>query len=327
MTVTPELEPSREDMTPSIVRVQGSSKIVLQNVLVIGEARVYTCPGNPDDICPEAGAWVEIAGDSANVAIKSSEIANCRRTCVQTGGTGLTITDNTFHDSLGGHFIGTIASGVTIRGNRFDRALDPDCAGLACPRGPQGGQHIRISGGAPWTIERNRFGLNQDAASVRVEPIANPTPVRDVLIASNIFDAMAQGLSGIEIVAAAREQFVPVNSKVVNNTIITRSSAVKLGDGWEKWDAAKRPIIANNIFKSIASVFCGRGKFSDNLSMGSEACPGDEIGQANLDAQFRPTASSLLVIDQADPLFAPARDYFGRARVGAPDRGAIEYRP
>jgi hypothetical protein len=42
---------------------------------------------------------------------------------------------------------------------------------------------------------------------------------------------------------------------------------------------------------------------------------------------YAPTAQAVDVVDQADPRYAPSTDYFGLARVGRPDRGAIEYHP
>jgi hypothetical protein len=44
-----------------------------------------------------------------------------------------------------------------------------------------------------------------------------------------------------------------------------------------------------------------------------------------LDADGRPTASSTMVIDLADPALAPSIDIDGTARVGPPDIGAYEF--
>ena len=51
------------------------------------------------------------------------------------------------------------------------------------------------------------------------------------------------------------------------------------------------------------------------------------VGDAKLDFRGRPTAASTLVIDQADPAYAPSRDLLDHRRVGPPDIGAFEYIP
>ena len=46
-----------------------------------------------------------------------------------------------------------------------------------------------------------------------------------------------------------------------------------------------------------------------------------------LDAHARPTATSVALIDRADPRFAARLDLRSHARVGPPDIGAYEYLP
>jgi hypothetical protein len=52
----------------------------------------------------------------------------------------------------------------------------------------------------------------------------------------------------------------------------------------------------------------------------------DVVGDPLLSARERPTAASVLVIDKANPLYAPIFDLLGHRRRGPPDIGAYEYR-
>ena len=49
------------------------------------------------------------------------------------------------------------------------------------------------------------------------------------------------------------------------------------------------------------------------------------MGDPLLNARERPTAASVLVIDKANPLYAPVFDLLGHRRRGPPDIGAYEY--
>jgi hypothetical protein len=51
----------------------------------------------------------------------------------------------------------------------------------------------------------------------------------------------------------------------------------------------------------------------------------DIVGDPLLNARERPTAASVLVIDKANPLYAPVFDLLGHRRRGPPDIGAYEY--
>ena len=52
----------------------------------------------------------------------------------------------------------------------------------------------------------------------------------------------------------------------------------------------------------------------------------DAVGDPLLSDRDRPTAASELVIDKANPLYAPIFDLSGHRRRGPPDIGAYEYR-
>jgi hypothetical protein len=83
--------------------------------------------------------------------------------------------------------------------------------------------------------------------------------------------------------------------------------------------------VANNILSRVIESSCGRGRFVSNLVLSGAACAQDRTGDANLDANTAaPTAQSSLVVNKADPRYAPKTDFYGRQRRGLPDLGAIE---
>ena len=119
---------------------------------------------------------------------------------------------------------------------------------------------------------------------------------------------------------------MPQNVSIVNNTILSgRISGLRLGDPYSSLPEPQRPLVANNIFGVMADVNCVDGRFADNLMQKGGVCDdSDATGSANLNDQDAPTPRSTLVVNLADPAYAPATDMFGHARTGAPDLGAIE---
>jgi hypothetical protein len=187
---------------------------------------------------------------------------------------------------------------------------------------------IHIMGGGPWTIVGNRFGnIEGGAAQVYANPgITNDVnPVHDVLIASNIFD----GHGGIAVRIGIGEKSgtpPPKNVKLVNNTILSgKLDAVFLTTGWAQVPVAERPLVANNILSAVSTSNCGRGRFVKNVLLQGPTCAKDRVGNPRLNAKTAaPTKKSGLVVNKADPRFAPKTDFYGRRRNGLPDIGAIE---
>jgi hypothetical protein len=204
----------------------------------------------------------------------------------------------------------------------FDRAL----------RGAHGNHNdlIQIMGGGPWTIVGNRFGQRQGgAAQIFVSPgIRNRSnAIHDVSILSNLFT----GKMGFALqVAGGQKSGIgpPINVRIVNNTILSGTqSALRLSDTFGALEPAKRPLVANNIFAVSNGGFCRQARVFKNLVEKGRPCEGDRQGSAKLGADEGPTRQSLLVINGGDRRFAPPTDFFGKGRVGAPDLGAIEFRP
>jgi hypothetical protein len=190
-------------------------------------------------------------------------------------------------------------------------------------------EFIHVHGGTTWVVERNSFGQNNAGLSaVKFEPGAKMPQFRNVLVQNNLFRAKGFGRIGVGIKAASRAHpdKLPYNVKIIHNTIITRKSGVALSDGWDRWERSLQPIIANNVMNVFAAPFNTRGRLFSNVAELGTVVPGVDIGPLNLSANLSPSASSTLVIDRADPLYAPDRDYYNNARVRAPDLGAIEYR-
>jgi parallel beta helix pectate lyase-like protein len=189
-------------------------------------------------------------------------------------------------------------------------------------------EFIHVHGGTTWMVERSSFGQNNiGSASVKFEPNRMLPQIRNVTIRNNLFNApQGPGRTGVSIKAFRNLAKLPKNVLIVNNTIFGSKTGVVLPGGWDKWDRSLHPIIANNAMAEFAAPFNTRGRLFSNLAERGTVVPGVEIGRLHLNANLSPSASSKLVIDLADPLYAPGTDYFNRARVGSSDRGAIEYR-
>jgi Right handed beta helix region len=306
VTVTP---PGSQRAT---VQVAGSSNITLDGLLVDGRTET-------------AGAWIVTDPTDSQVTVSNSEITNCGATgrCIGPGARGLQILHDNFHDCLDCDFIRGQAGGqTTIADSTFDRAVP----------GPCGCNHndiIQTLGGGPWTIVRNRFGEQlKGGAPVFVTTSTNnrTNRVHDVTVASNLFISGTSGYFAVSITEGGIPG-PPLNVSVVNNTILTGSTAaVRLGPPWAGVPRDQQPLVANNIFaRSTTNGLCAEARTGHNLVESGQACPGDVVGPANLDANGAPTKASTLVIDKADPAFAPATDLYGHPTGKAPDIGAIEY--
>jgi hypothetical protein len=210
--------------------------------------------------------------------------------------------------------------GGVIRYNHMDHAL---------PAGD--GNHndfIQIGDGGPWTIDGNWFGVRTGgAASIWVDSI-NKGVIHDVLIQNNVLTGHYVGQDvGIFVAGDDREvALLPSNVRVLNNTVTSGLlNSLRFGAAYATIPVDQRPFVANNVGDRLRGM-CDRIRSEDNVFADGEACsPSDAIGDAALDANGAPTAASTLLLGRADPLAAPPTDYFGCARPGAPDIGAIEH--
>jgi hypothetical protein len=118
---------------------------------------------------------------------------------------------------------------------------------------------------------------------------------------------------------------LPRNVTVINNTVISGlSNSLRFGQNYASLPVDQRPLVVNNTGERLVGM-CGRIRTSHNVFDVGDACgPSDVIANPHLDANGNPTAASTLLIDRGDPS-APALDFFGFARVGLPDIGAIEF--
>jgi hypothetical protein len=169
--------------------------------------------------------------------------------------------------------------------------------------------------------------MDEGAAQVYANPgLTNKSdPIRDLLIASNIFTgkgglAIRIGVGQVSLTPA------PKNVRIINNTILSgRISAIFFPPSWDPIPAAARPLVANNILHSVDPGNCRRGRFIKNLVLVGPSCPRNLRGDAKLDlATAAPTKRSSLVVNKADRRYAPKTDFYDHQRNGPPDLGAIE---
>jgi len=301
--------------TAEIAVKAASQKIVIDRVLVDGRSE-------------EVGAFIRTTRDTSDVTIQNSAFTNCGRagTCVRPGATNLRVIGNRFYDCRSCTFIKGGGNGALVRRNAFDLAHNVGCTGgtATCPHNDL----IQIMGGGPWTIVGNRFG-NYFAGAAQV--YANPgltntsNPIHDLLIASNIF-AGDNGGFGIRVGVGEKSTTPPpTNVRIVNNTILSgQLSSVFLTTSWDQVPVAERPLVANNILRSVHTS-CARGRFIGNLVLDAPSCPHDRVGDPKLNARTKaPTTRSKLIVNRADGRYAPKTDFYGHRRKGRPDIGAIE---
>jgi hypothetical protein len=307
--------------TAKIAIVGSSQRIVIDRVLVDGRDEAV-------------GAFISTELTTADITVSNSSLTNCGKgkVCVWPNAQNLRIVRNRFDDCRSCDFIRGGGKGALIQGNSFGLTRNVECTGgvQACPHN----NHIQIMGGGPWTIVGNSFGTYQSGpAQLYVNPgVSNDNnPIRDVLVASNLF--VADSGVGVRIGVGGKSPTPPPSDvRVVNNTILTGTvstgGAVLLHNGWDQVPPDQRPLFANNIFGKFGSANCALGRFVGNLVAQGGPCGQDSRGNPKLDPETHgPTAASLLVIDKATPSYAPETDYYGRPRQGPPDLGAIEFVP
>lgn len=252
----------------------------------------------------------------------------------------VTVEDNWFHDCFGCDFIhGRFGSNLTIRRNRFERALP--CRFRLFGRARCGHQDlIALFGAGRWLrVEGNYFGVYKYGGA----QLYLTGPIDHVSIANNLFVGTDPRLPGYRsrmalIVGAKSSERLPRFVEVVNNTILTGFKRI---DGYEGslrisrayryggYSRRERPLIVNNVIALLRTwgrvCFGARGSISNVIVRGHRCSRSDRGGPAHLDRRGRPTSRSRLLIDRASRRHAPRRDIKGRRRVGAPDIGAYEY--
>jgi hypothetical protein len=313
VTVTPS-----GDERAVVALTDSSRSIVLDGLLIDGRDE-------------HVGAGVIADETVSDVTVRGSEITNCGRgsRCLGMSRTpNVKVIGNAFHDCLSCDFIRN-ATGMTIRGNTFDRAVHGSCIedGTPCPHN----DIIQIVGGGPWLIANNRFGDRQGgAASIYISPGINNegSPIRDVTIKSNLFISSV-GSFTIKIAGGAAATSGSIGKvSIVNNTVMSGTvGSLAIEPGWEAVPSPERPLVANNIFRTMRSTTCTRAVFVANVvQLGHARCNGLRKVNPALNARGGPTKASTAVVNKADPHYAPPTDYYGRYRNGRPDIGAVEFR-
>jgi hypothetical protein len=251
----------------------------------------------------------------------------------------VTVEDNWFHDCYGCDFIhGRFGSNLTIRRNRFERALP--CSFRLLGRARCGHQDLIALFAGRWLrIEGNYFGVYKYGGA----QVYLTGPVDHVSVANNLFVGTDARLPGYRsrialIVGAKGSERLPRFVEIVNNTIMTGFKRI---DGYEGslrisrayryggYSRRERPLIVNNVIALLRTYgrvcFGVRGSLSNVIVRGHGCSRSDRVGPPHLDRRGRPTARSRLLIDAASRRHAPPRDMKGRRRAGAPDIGAYEY--
>jgi hypothetical protein len=284
---------------------------------------------------------------SRNVRIRRSNFTHCGDRSVEWSNCVMlfrrtqhvTVEDNWFHDCFGCDFIhGRFGSNLTIRRNRFERALP--CRFRLLGRARCGHQDlIQLFAGKFLRVERNHFGVYKYGGA----QLSLTGPIDHVSIANNVFAGTDRRVQGYRsrmalVIGVKGSDRLPRFVEVVNNTILTgfrrtdgyagslrMSRAYRYGG----YSRRERPLLVNNVIALLRTwgrvCFGARASISNVVLDGRRCSRSDEVGPVYLDRRGRPTRRSQLLIDTANPGHAPRHDMTGRPRGRAPDIGAYEY--
>ncbi len=311
------------------VKVYGSRHIELHDVLITAARTRYR-------------ATVQVP-DSDHVVIRRSEFRHCGdrsplfSNCLhlQQRARHVTVVGNWFHDCRGCDFIhGRFGYGLTLRGNRFERALPCGMNRHRC--GHQ--DLVSLFSGHQLRIERNTFGVYKLGAA----QLYLIGAVDRVSIVNNVFRGTDPRLPGYRarvaiIIGSRGTTRVPRRVRVVNNTILTGArridgyaASIRMSGVYWKLQRRKRPLLANNVIGLVEDPHhvCSVARTAvSNVVLRGVACRGfNRVGRAHLDAFGRPTAASTLLIDRATRRLSSRLDIDGRPRGSRPDIGAYEFR-
>jgi hypothetical protein len=306
----------------AVVEVNESKHIDLDGLVVTAQGTRLSA-----SVTAWASRYVTIRRSTfTHCADRSVEWSNCLMLFRRTQ--HVTVEDNWFHDCFGCDFIhGRFGSNVTIRRNRFERALPCNFRLLGRARCSHQ-DLIALFAGRWLRVEGNYFGVYKYGGA----QLYLTGPVDHVSVANNLFVGTDPRLPGYRsrmalIVGAKSSRRLPRFVEIVNNTILTGFKRI---DGYEGslrisrayryggYSRRERPLIANNVITLLRSL-------SNVIVRGHRCSRSDEVGRVYLDRRGRPTARSQLLIDRANSSHAPSYDMTGRRRGGAPDVGAYEY--
>jgi hypothetical protein len=313
----------------AMVDLRSSRHIVLHDLVVTARGTRYR-------------SFVRIP-DSRGVTIQDSDFSRCGdrspkfTNCVLLWrwAHDVVIAHNRFHDCRGCDFVhGRFGSNLTIRGNRFDRSLPCGMDAYRC--GHQ--DLVQLFAGDRLLVERNHFGVYRDGGAqlYLTNGVDHATVVNNVFVATDPRVPGYRARMGI-IVGSAASKRLPHFARVVNNTILSGArrrdgyaGSIRMSSKYGSVLRPKRPVVANNIIALLAKrthICSAAREFAHNIVIRGTSCSrSDRVGPAGLNGSGRPRRASP-VVDAALRRFAPPVDLTGRVRHGAPDIGALEYRP
>jgi hypothetical protein len=313
----------------ALVDIRASRNVVLHDLVVTARGTRYS-------------STVRIP-DSRGVTIRRSTFSHCgdrspsfaKCVLLWRWSHDVVIEDNWFHDCRGCDFVhGRFGSNLTIRRNRFERALP--CRGMGIYRcGHQ--DLVQLFAGQRLRVEGNRFGVYRagGAQLYLTNSVDRATIVNNVFLGTDPRVPGYHARMGI-IVGSAASKRLPRFARIVNNTILTGArrrdgyaGSIRMSSKYGSVLPRKRPIVANNVIgllKKRAHICSAARLFSHNVVIDGTGCsPSDRVGPADLDGRGRPRRTSS-VVGAALSRYAPRIDSTGRRRIGAPDIGAVEYR-
>jgi hypothetical protein len=320
------IRPIRQD---AWLRISGSRYVVVDDVLVTAKRTRYR-------------ATVQVQG-SSHVVIRRSEFRHCGdrsplfSNClhIRQRTRHVEIVDNWFHDCRGCDFIhGLFGYDLTLRGNRFERALPCRMRGDRCRHQDL----VSFWSGSRLLVERNTFGVYKYGAA----QLYLIRGVDRVSIVNNVFRGTDPKVAGYQarvaiIVGSKGAKRVPRAVRIVNNTILTGArridgyaGSIRMSGVYWRLQRHRRPLLANNVIGLLEDPHhvCSVTRAAvSNVVLRGVACRGpNRVGKAHLDSSGRPTSASTLLIDRASRQLGTRRDIDGRLRGVRPDIGAYEFR-
>ena len=318
--------PIRQD---AWLRISESRHVLVDDVLVTAKRTRYR-------------ATMQVQG-SNHVVIRRSEFRHCGdrsplfSNClhIRQRTRHVQIVDNWFHDCRGCDFIhGRFGYDLTLRGNRFERALPCRMNGDRCRHQDL----VSFWSGNSLLVERNTFGVYRYGAA----QLYLIRGVDRVSIVNNVFRGTDPKVGGYQarvaiIVGSKGSKRVPRGVRIVNNTILTGTrridgyaGSIRMSGVYWRLQRHRRPLLANNVIGLLEDPHhvCSVTRAAiSNLVLHGVACRGpNRVGRAHLDLFGRPTSASTLLIDRASRRLSARRDIDGRRRGARPDIGAYEYR-
>ena len=319
------IAPMRED---AWLRISGSRHVTLDDLLVTAERTSFR-------------ATVQIVG-SSHVSIRRSEFRHCGdrsplfSNCVhlKQHTRHVRIVENRFHDCRGCDFVhGFFGHDLTLRGNRFERALPCHLSRERCRHQDL----VQLWSGNGLRVEGNTFGVYRRGAA----QLYLARAVDDASVVNNVFlgsdPKVPHYRARVAIIVGSKgSKRVPLRVRIVNNTILTGArridgyaGSIRMSSVYWGLQRRKRPLLANNVIGllEVPHHVCSVARRAvSNVVLRGVACRGANlVGEVHLDADGRPTAASTLLIDHATRSLGAHRDIDGRLRDARPDIGAYEY--